>query len=906
MTNEVFSANSEIDLLKESWDIFQSDSQSDSLINNSLQFSTEGLANLSGLATSSVSIVEEGPVTIVVSTSDELDAAVKQLAKTGGEIVLNPGEYGHLSVRYTNPESPIEFRSADPENPAQIGSLGVKDSSSLVFDGLDLGRALGPNEPTYIRLINVTGAKDVTFINNDIHGSVDGDSSNDGYGLSVTSSEGIVVANNEFHDLARGALFGLSSDLTIQDNFIHDIRTDGLDFAGVHDVLIEGNYLTKFSPTGGDHADFIQFWTTGAGNSSDVTIRNNALIEGNDSVVQGIFIENDIEGNTFSNFNIEGNIYYGSSSHGIVIDDMQGGSIINNTVLATPTSNNEPTIRLAGSTNNVVVTNNVATNIGGDSKASVFENNVIAEYDNPSSPTHIENLFVNPTAGDDASVADLVPRQDGLLTEMGVGALVDSVVDVAILTEQRHGTSESLIVDFSAADYADDLGGNVTYRWTLSDGTVLNGEDVQHEFKTGGSHHVVLSVLNAEGEVLRTTDKTIELVNPILVSLDFEGDVEDANNKDSNNHWIGAETYADGSSGQGAVFDEDTPSKIVIPDSPSLRGMSELTVQFDMMMGDHDYSESGSTQRVVWSHLNYGVEIVNPHTVKFYLWLEDGGLQKMTVNTSSMQDGEFHQLTMTYSDEVGSLVGYIDGEELGRLDGLSGNVADNPRGVVLGSGPHRDAFDGALDNVLISQSFTQPGEETDSSAPSFQEKFDGQDSGSLLIEDKTDVATFTDAGLHGTVQDDDQISVFLDLKSSGDLSGSQRVLWNHMEYGISIEYGALVFTMFDEGEGMHRAFVRGLDLDDGDWHQVGFTFNEETDEFTGYFDGEAVTEMDGLDLELDGKSFWGVTVGGTPWGRTFEGEVDNLYAYANVIDPAITAEESNSDFGSFATDELFA
>lgn len=904
LTNAAFSASSEIDLLKQSWEDINTSESESSTIRDSESFVLDGLAgNAIEGAVDPVSTVNS----IVVSSATELAAALKVVALSGGEIVLNPGEYGSLSLRNFNPASEVVFRSADPENPAHIGDITLRASSNLSFEGLEIGRALRPDEPLFTRLINAYEVTNVTFSNNEVHGSEDGNYNNDGFAFSFRDSSGIVLDNNEIHNLYRGAVFQSVSDITVTNNYIHNMRAEGLNFVGVEQVLIEGNYMTEFYPNleAGDHADFIQFWTTGVGNSSDVVIRSNALIEGIGGTVQGIFVENDIPEYEYANFSIEGNLYYGSSGHGILVDDMQGGAIVNNTIIGTEGSPYVTNIGLDGTTNDVVVANNVATSFRYPDLASIFDNNVVAHYDDLQSATHVDNLFVN--AGDTGvvTVADLVPRADGVLTQNGVGALVDSVVDIAILTGQQHGKSDSLTVELTAMDYDFVEGDGVVYRWTFSDGSVVSGPVVRHTFSGGGDQSVILEALNGNGNVLRSTEKALQLIDPVLLKLDFENGLDDGSSADRTATWNGTESYVTGATGAAASFSDDNRSSIVIPGSANLRGMTELTVQLDIQLGDHEYANSQDAQRVLYLAGNYGIEVTNEQTLNFFLWQEDGSLKKLTAKTESLADGDFHQITMSYSSEAGMLVAYVDGQEVGRAEGLSGKVGSNVGSdLVIGSGPFRDAFDGAIDNVKISQSFIDP--DATKHAPSFQERFDGTQNGMLEIDDGSDFLTFENAELFGSNSNDDELSVFFDFRTAGQTGGQQRLLWNHLEYGVVLDDGDLIFWMFDGGNNSIKAVVRDAGVDDGAWHQVGFSLDEETGNFKGYIDGRAVVELEETDAQITEQGAWDVFVGGTPWGRTFMGEIDNLTAYSQIIDPLTEDVESNANLGSFDTDLLVA
>src|SRR3546814_7621840 len=69
------------------------------------------------------------------------------------------------------------------------------------------------------------------------------------------------------------------------------MRSDGFNFVQVQDVKVIGNSLKDFSPVSGDHADAIQFWTTGSTVASkNIEISNNLITGKSGGQMQGIFI----------------------------------------------------------------------------------------------------------------------------------------------------------------------------------------------------------------------------------------------------------------------------------------------------------------------------------------------------------------------------------------------------------------------------------------------------------------------------------------------------------------------------------------------------------------------------------------------------------------------------------------
>lgn len=78
-------------------------------------------------------------------------------------------------------------------------------------------------------------------------------------------SHDVTVEASEFRGFYKALSVRGGSDITVQDNNVHTIRSDGFNFNAVEGVRVEGNYLHDFvgAASSGDHRDMIQFWTIG-------------------------------------------------------------------------------------------------------------------------------------------------------------------------------------------------------------------------------------------------------------------------------------------------------------------------------------------------------------------------------------------------------------------------------------------------------------------------------------------------------------------------------------------------------------------------------------------------------------------------------------------------------------------
>ena len=269
-----------------------------------------------------------------VSTQSQLDSTLTQL-KGGDTLQLATGNYSLVMSGKTF-ASNVTVTSLDPSSQAKLTWLKLSSTSNITFKNLDIGHTLGTGEGTDSALSKVWGGSNITFDTVHFYGSLDGDPRNDGTGINIGGVNGVSIVNSEFEQLGRGAVFGSSTNVTVKNNVFHDIRSDGIDFSSVKNVLIDGNSFTNFKRISSDHPDAIQFWTTNTTQAStDIIIRNNVVLQGSGDGMQGIFMRDELGTLPYERVTIENNfIYEQNMSNGITI--MGGKDIIirGNTVLS--------------------------------------------------------------------------------------------------------------------------------------------------------------------------------------------------------------------------------------------------------------------------------------------------------------------------------------------------------------------------------------------------------------------------------------------------------------------------------------------------------------------------------------------------------------------------------------------
>lgn len=263
-----------------------------------------------------------------VSSAAELTATLSK-SLNGDVIQLAAGSYGNVTLSGVNIAGNVTITSADPNNQAVINGLMVKGSSGLTFSNLDFHSVVSGLQNPF----QVLGSQNIVLDHLTVHGP-----SNLGSGLEsqltlIRASSNVTVSNSEFFDGWHALNLLDNKGVTVANNYIHDIRTDGVRGGGNSDLVVTKNTFTDFHPAVGDHPDAVQLWTTNTNASvSNITITDNLVVRGQGAQMQGIFIR-DVSGSLpFQNVTITGNMITGGLYNGIAVDHIQGGTIADNIV----------------------------------------------------------------------------------------------------------------------------------------------------------------------------------------------------------------------------------------------------------------------------------------------------------------------------------------------------------------------------------------------------------------------------------------------------------------------------------------------------------------------------------------------------------------------------------------------
>ncbi|WP_332763842.1 hypothetical protein, partial [Phenylobacterium sp.] len=146
---------------------------------------------------------------VTVSDRESLLREIKA-AQPGDTILLEPGVYSDISISNLKIVGDVTITSADPTRPASFTDLTVRDSSGLNFSNLEF-----VVNPATSNAFKVLDSSDIHFDKLNIHGSLDGDPTNDSSALQIRGSSNVSVTNSEFQQLSNGISHLDSDHITI-------------------------------------------------------------------------------------------------------------------------------------------------------------------------------------------------------------------------------------------------------------------------------------------------------------------------------------------------------------------------------------------------------------------------------------------------------------------------------------------------------------------------------------------------------------------------------------------------------------------------------------------------------------------------------------------------------------------
>lgn len=333
------------------------------------------------------------------------------VAVGGDTILLADGIYGPINTGKTF-ESPVEIRSING-NKAQLTKIHFgATAKNYTLRNLTIAPAEGDSLKGYLVRAYV-GASYLTFDNLLLYGNSD-------YSNMVDwPKEKWLTINGEafdlrgkFNTLTNNKIYAVFTGMTVGSNsIVSNNLVDG--FMGDGGKATAGstwsdNLIKNHFDVSGFHTDGIQAASKSV--MADLTIKNNKIFEWTyldkpdhpmRGGVQGIGMFDGI----YKNLVVENNLVVTNNAHGIAIYGIDGGRIVNNTVVTSRGSLKYPWIKIASHKDgrqsvNVLVANNVAASyqIGNGSGSVVSKNNFVLT-DRAATFTDHVNLDFSPLEG---------------------------------------------------------------------------------------------------------------------------------------------------------------------------------------------------------------------------------------------------------------------------------------------------------------------------------------------------------------------------------------------------------------------------------------------------------------------------------------------------------------------------
>lgn len=306
-----------------------------------------------------------GAGTVRVASTPGLITALRS-AKGGEVIRLAPGVYEGFSLKGISFNTGVTITSADPAKQAVFTDFRISDVAGLTFENLVF--ATQSSVETKGRshwAFTIIRGRNIHFDRVHVHGSRDGDPANDVQGIHIRHGSDISVTNSEFQQLERGMAIGNVEHVKVQGNHVHDVRSDGFDFAGVSFVEVRGNVFSSFRPSEKDHPDAIQFWTAGTKKSShDIVVSENVILRGDGHYTQGIFLRDQTKKMPFERVTISDNLLVNTGYNAIRVNGVKGLTLTNNT-LVSAVGENKTWLRISNG-DGVVATGNRGSHIDFD------------------------------------------------------------------------------------------------------------------------------------------------------------------------------------------------------------------------------------------------------------------------------------------------------------------------------------------------------------------------------------------------------------------------------------------------------------------------------------------------------------------------------------------------------------
>ena len=198
----------------------------------------------------------------------------------------------------------VTVASADPDNPAVLTSMLLRDVKNLTFDGVKFDLVTTASTDMEVSSFKVDVSSDIKFKNTTFDGDVFKGSNaiekgyGAGFGLQIRGRTTLRWRISTFSRFRVSTQFGEIKNLVVRNNTFDSVSGDNLKLSVITTGLIEGNHIKNIraNPDSDYHRDMIQVFTYGTDiPSTDVVIRGNILNSGDsEAASQSIFMRNEV------------------------------------------------------------------------------------------------------------------------------------------------------------------------------------------------------------------------------------------------------------------------------------------------------------------------------------------------------------------------------------------------------------------------------------------------------------------------------------------------------------------------------------------------------------------------------------------------------------------------------------
>lgn len=279
---------------------------------------------VTGLTLAAPAPLQTGPVTLA-----EWSTLLKR-AENGGTVELGDRAVQAGGGPFT-PSARVTIRGG------VFQQLNINGWRDVTFDG---ARFVGPpGTPTFHNLVLAIEVENITFRNCSFEGYQTPDGELHVRGPSIREARNVVIERSTFTRMAGFTHFFRTVGARFRDNDLKTMR-EGLDVMGGRDIIVERNRFEDFQPYDGDHADGVQFFTTGLNRPDDLATRE-AVVRDNLFLSRGraqaVFTNDEIgiaaSGRGFADFTIENNLIVGAAYHGVTATNIDRVTVRGNRLL---------------------------------------------------------------------------------------------------------------------------------------------------------------------------------------------------------------------------------------------------------------------------------------------------------------------------------------------------------------------------------------------------------------------------------------------------------------------------------------------------------------------------------------------------------------------------------------------